>query len=856
MSNQLIDFESGSTTTGDSGERTTSTAIKPILSGEGVKSAVLDRPLENLRARTEEIRKSVEDLLYRADADKWIITGGSGTGAVTVPGAAAFPTVTWNATAGATGTFTISEPIVIQPLMAPYRDIKGIGEGAHTYTITDSVPNTVTFTFYSRLFDYQLANQLRIIWEEKDSSLITGGYCVATLEGSPAHVLRIVIRDDGMTQGTNINTALGLILPATAVSHSMGGTGSTYGSTYVALSDITDPDFVIKGNYSRELHRLTDTELVTFFGTTANHMHTDGEGLGIWFEEIIDSDPLTFGGRRQSTPDTAPAPNTAVTASKLFLTTTESSKIHGAIPLCRRIGTYLVFVDGTVVGNGQTVKFGQKGTEIVDIFALLADQAGADAGNTLIGCDAVTDTPLSLVAGTQRAQTVELLGDVNDLALEIDDLREDRVYSYNLDAADPQKMISTGLWNESWGIADDVENVVVRNSLSQQIDLSVYFDPASGVAKLLILDVRNTRIDTVDTRTLVIENVSPDLTANLPSGSSETWVPKSMCTDGVSVYVLFTDTHASPDAHQVQSWDIATWAVKAGWPTTGTALSTGNPNYERGGSIIVASSTRLAVCNSWTTVTASSSPVISILDIVLGGLVASGAGDCSTVVSARSTTAICSDGTYVYFGTFKSGPYVGYICSALIAVPTGGVGGTAGYPLSCTGSIPKNLVSCGSNQFVSLHTPTASSTATDVILRVHRSTAADLDQILRGQDSSGTPNIGYTWIYANAVYDSVFDGLNIWIYTHIDNQSSGAQGALIKLDVAKLSGAATNVYRQIGDLTNSVFLVPTTGAMSGASTLLASIVFDGRDIWVSAESVASRPYSGKTYRLPLALLRH
>jgi len=845
MSNQLIDFESGSVATGDSGERTSSTAIKPYSDGESLDQTVLDRPHENMRARTEAVRKRVEDLLYQADADKWIITGGDGIGDVTGAGAAEFPTVKWNEV---TGIFEISEAIVIQPLMAPNTDLYG----SQVYSITDSIPTTVTFTFTANQFDYQLANQLQIIWEEAATGDISGGSCEATLEGSPAHILRIVIRDDGLTQGTNIDTALGLILPAVAVTHVMGGVGSTY----VALSDITDPDVVVKGTYSRELHHILATTFSTgFFAVPANALSVDGDGIGIWFEDIIDPDPLTFGGRRQATPLTVTAPNTEVTVGQLFKFSTEPSKIYGAIPLCRRIGTYLVFVDGTVVAHGQTVKFSQKGTEIVDILALLADQAGSDAGNTLIGCDAVTDTPLSLAAGTQRAQTVELLGDVNDLALEIDDLREDRVYSYNLDATDPQKMISTGLWGDSWGLADDVENVVSRDSLSQQIDLAVYFDPASDVAKLLILDVRNTRIDTVDTRSLGIENVSPDLTANLPSGGSETWVPNSMCTDGVSVYVLFTDTNASPDAHRVQAWDIATWGVKAGWPTTGTALSTGNAYYERGGSIIVASPTRLAVCNSWTTVTASSSPVISILDIVLGGLVASGAGDCSTVVSAQPTTAICSDGTYVYFGTYKTGPYVGYICSALITGPTTGIG-SLGYPLSCTGSIPFKLVSCGSNQFVSLHTPTASVTATDVVLRVHRSTAADLDRILRGQDSSGTPNLGNTWIYSNTVYDAVFDGLNIWIYTHIDNQVGGAQGALIKLDVAKLSGAATNVYRQIGDLTNSVFLIPTTGTMSGASSLLASIVFDGRDIWVSAESVASQPYSGKTYRLPLALLRH
>jgi len=868
MSNQLIDFESGSTTTGDSGERTTSTAIKPVLSGEGVKSAVLDRPLENLRARTEEIRKSVEDLLYRADADKWIITGGSGTGAVTVPGAAAFPTVTWNATAGATGTFTISEPIVIQPLMAPYRDIKGIGKGTHQYTITDSVPNTVIFSFYSRLFDYQLANQLRIIWEEADHAAISGGYCVATLEGSPAHILRIVIRDDGMTQGTNIDTALGLILPATAVSHSMGGTGSTYGSTYVALSDITDPDFVIKGNYSRELHRLTNTELVTFFGTTANHMHTDGEGLGIWFEEIIDSDPLTFGGRRQSTPDTAPAPNTAVTASKLFLTTIESSKIHGAIPLCRRIGTYLVFVDGTVVGNGQTVKFGQKGTEIVDIFALLADQAGADAGNTLIGCDAVTDTPLSLVAGTQRAQTVELLGDVNDLALEIDDLREDRVYSYNLDAADPQKMISTGLWgNHTWGTTMDSINVLEGAGASAKcyVDLAVYFN-ANGDSRLLVLDATNFKVEVWDPRdynAIAPEAISGSLRANLPTGSSQTWVPYSMCTDGTSVYIMFGDTNLDPnDTHIIQAWDIATWGVKAGWPTTGTALPGSGKSLLKtqfpDGRVIVANDTYLATMNCWTVVTAISSAVITLIRISNGTTSAakSGAGDCPPGSAIQACGRHCSDGINIYFSTYVSAVN-SMVCSAVISNVQSGIGAWSGALSLGFTFHGRNLISCGQLMVVSALTDDGPSNIATTMVRTHTRFTRGLDTVCLGQDSYSSPHGGDKVMF-KGTFSGCFDGINLWLLGYVDNSTTDIGNfTLAKIDVAKLSAVQTNVSKQLCDVVSGIFYIaPNTLFAGGNDYESSTCVFDGRDIWCIVEPRDGHTNSGKIFRLPLALLRH
>lgn len=423
MSTQLIDFESGSPTTGDSGERADTVAIKPIVPGDRVQSAVIDRPLENLRARTEELRGKVEELLYRADADKWVITGGNNIGQVTVPGVAAFPTVSWNST---TGIFTMSAHAVIQPFMAPNTDL--FATQTYVFDATD------TFAFAANddalagdiLYDYQLANSIRIIWET--ATLGVGVFCTATLEGNPDHILRIIIRDDNTTNAAHVETALNLILgpaiPASPLKFTLTGPGTTF----LDLTDIAGyTNVVMTGTYSRELHYLSTTQLNAFFATPANVLSVDGDGIGIWYEELTDSTLADRGGRRQATPTTLDdgtglAPSTEVPSTKLFKFSTEPAKIPGAIPLCRRIGTYLVFVDGTVVGNGQTVQFGQSG--LSPTWLQLADQAGADAGNTTIGCDAIVDSPSSLAAGTLRAQTVELLGHVNDRTV-ITDLAED-----------------------------------------------------------------------------------------------------------------------------------------------------------------------------------------------------------------------------------------------------------------------------------------------------------------------------------------------------------------------------------------------------------------------------------------------
>lgn len=425
MSTQLIDLESGSVATGDSGERTDADAIKPIDAGERVQAAVIDRPFENLRARTEELRQKVEELLYRADADKWIITGGNTIGQVTVPGAAAFPTVSWNAT---TGIFVPSAAIVVQPFVSPNTDIFALQQytfaAASTFILeaNDDVLGLAPVLSGDILYDYQLANSIRIIWEVS-ASLGFGVFCVATLEGSPDHIVRIVIRNDSTTLASHVeaalNTILAPVIAASPIKFSLGGLGTTV----IDLADIAGyEDVVLTGTYSRELHRIATAELAAFFAIPAYTLTDDGDGIGIWYEDLIDPDPAERGGRRQATPttfvDAAPLvlpPNTEVPSSKLFKFSLEPEKIPGCIPLCRRIGTYLVFIDGTIVNHTQTVSFGNAD------FAPLLARYNAHVGGTAeehaasdITTTGIAGAPESIGVSEVQSVLAALYGHVND----------------------------------------------------------------------------------------------------------------------------------------------------------------------------------------------------------------------------------------------------------------------------------------------------------------------------------------------------------------------------------------------------------------------------------------------------------
>ncbi len=432
-------------------------------------------------------------------------------------------------------------------------------------------------------------------------------------------------------------------------------------------------------------------------------------------------------------------------------------------------------------------------------------------------------------------------------------LIEESVNSFYNDAADPQSMISTGLWDEPWGSGVDSLNVIDAGTTSRGYkSMCVYFT-ALNEPQLLVLNIfgaNNITVEVWDPRTMTLTDTSGALADDLPSGSSENWIPESMCTDGTSIYCVFTDTNPAPDEYRYQAWDIATWAVKSGWAATGTAgPSTGTTGVggQKYAKIIMASSTKLAVMNRCQALTASSSAGISIVDITDGTIDASGAGDATTSANNYASAGMCSDGTNVYFVAINTSTNATQLCTATIADPTAGTGGT-GYPLTVSAAQSTSvLVACGPDLIVSVQNGAAD---TDIVLRTHDSGTADLDSITMGQDSQATPVDGDVFIMGDPT-GICFDGINIWIYSH-SVIASTTTGVLTKVDVSKLLLRNATTSRQMSSIGNMFFIDPDTAATKQD----VPVIFDGRDVWVATESASGATNSGKIHRLPLALLRH
>jgi hypothetical protein len=154
--------------------------------------------------------------------------------------------------------------------------------------------------------------------------------------------LTITVKNDDTTTVGQVDTALTAAgLPIDGFSHTTGGNAATLILLPVPAT------VILSGTFERELHTISAAELAAFF--VAESL-TEGDTLAIWYDELTEADPSTD-GRRQSCDANI---NTVLIAGQLTNLTTHPERIPLAIPLCKRIGDDLLFIDGTVVAGALT----------------------------------------------------------------------------------------------------------------------------------------------------------------------------------------------------------------------------------------------------------------------------------------------------------------------------------------------------------------------------------------------------------------------------------------------------------------------------------------------------------------------
>jgi len=460
---------------------------------------------------------------------------------------------------------------------------------------------------------------------------------------------------------------------------------------------------------------------------------------------------------------------------------------------------------------------------------------------------------------------------IRENQLSINDIIDGSPVPWYPDASNINKMICSGQWDEPWGNGGDALNVIAGGATKEYRDMVTYFD-SNNKPYLLVLNNADTTIDVYDPRATLANLSTPIITTNaltddLETGGTEVYECISMCTDGATVFIVFTDTNAAPNEHWIQAWTIditsADWVPAwSAVSTTGTQLTgTGNGFVAsaKDAEVIVANATHVAVSCGWVTITAAGDPAIQLYSIATGALEDDGAGDCSTGSTLRPTEGIASDGTNIFFSTGDNAGGNTKLASATLADLTAGCGG-AGFPSSSYSTFAnyEKMKLCSGGTLIISDAITSNTPAnTDLAIGCFSSIGAVRDPIYRGQNSQAAPIKGdahfMDWDGARAM---AFDGQNFWVLTVVDNTAGDEQRALLRIDAAKFTIPATNSPKNLEAVCSVYIVDPTTEEPANdTERAYSSITFDSRDIWCIVEPRASETSSGNIFRLPKAQQR-
>lgn len=329
---QFLDYSTN--TAGDSGENNTASVL-PVADGEATTAAVLTRPTESVRQRTEAVRNVMSDALYLLDADRSLLV--TGPGLVTWPG---------STTTAHTGIPTISDALFLVPMLTPgFAQTSPIPPVASTYGVihlkraSDSM-NSIAVSSLRRSY----AGGDRISVEVAPGGAFT---CVLDVENVMQRVIKIVAT--GATTLGAVVTALNALTPLAPDNTALVSAALEGGALSGDLLLTTQAKQFMAGNYDGEGHAVTPANLASFFASNPTQALAEGDTLCVSYAMV--ADPASTGGRRQSIPENS---NTAVPAGSFFNSRVHPEKLANALPLCKVINGRLVFASGIEVPQGAT----------------------------------------------------------------------------------------------------------------------------------------------------------------------------------------------------------------------------------------------------------------------------------------------------------------------------------------------------------------------------------------------------------------------------------------------------------------------------------------------------------------------
>jgi len=369
------------------------------------------------------------------------------------------------------------------------------------------------------------------------------------------------------------------------------------------------------------------------------------------------------------------------------------------------------------------------------ITGMLANISNAIAGHinggapmhpsSAVSAVAIADTPDSLSIGTVLSQLTELLGFVNARTrktgdevvtgawqfangqgsatriLELENHRfEDAPYIHtqlggsappgsSIEQLAKQQFSNTngdGAW---WGSYRNSGNTYDAGAGKEMIGpvLGVHSD---GRRCVVAFDGLGLEFFKVDPRMVSLIASSGSVSASLPA-TAGTWEGEAILGDGTYLYVMFEEAGVTlgTERHCIQAYNVSDFAVKTGWPATGTLLPGAAPTQgrhpDRGSSFgrgiprMAWAGTSIVTLNTWVPATAAASPCLSVIAASNGTISAYGAGDSTTGANIYPLTGITVDMTTsrIFFITRDDTTDTMYYCSASLVTPSTGGGGAS-----------------------------------------------------------------------------------------------------------------------------------------------------------------------------------
>ena len=427
-------------------------SVQPTANNERFHQAVLNRPIENLRKRTEVLRKAIEDLKYRSDY------------AALLP--QSFGRFRLNAVSSTTWTIETDEDedaptLVITPALTPGSVSGGRADatiGLSGARVTDpETPNkyylgvlgtndlwlfaSTTHTGQRAYADGTSMSDLDVcsigannisILLRPDSDLSAHEVVIDAVTGNPQRHISIRYGD-----GTTIGELRDYINNDRLGSAPVGGPSQdaqTWGianmiraATTASTSNVlTGADLLDTGATPIQMQGAADAEFFsirafdTFFGTAANQLR-EGESLALAFTSGSVEDAPGYGGRRQSIldrPDDRIGGTASFTLSDslLFNTGRFPERIPGSIPIGKCYANQFVFIDGTVLScppwtgsttHGPWTRLGQNAPFLIELAAatgaLLVGTDETGVWNTTTSLSAEPSALRSIPAGTLQS---------------------------------------------------------------------------------------------------------------------------------------------------------------------------------------------------------------------------------------------------------------------------------------------------------------------------------------------------------------------------------------------------------------------------------------------------------------------